>query len=82
MLQKIKQQLADNMVLLVIVAAGSISSFKSVQVNVCVKELTDMQQRIIQLENTCIELTRTQDDLDDLRLELAKHLSEQPAKKK
>jgi|LauGreDrversion4_2_1035121.scaffolds.fasta_scaffold00425_4 hypothetical protein len=82
MLQKIKQQLIDNIVLLVIVTAGSIGSFKSVQVNIRVKELIDMQQRIIQLENTCIELSRTQDDLDDLRLELAKHLSGQTTKKK
>ena len=82
MLQKIKQQLIDNIVLLVIVTAGSIGSFKSVQVNVRVKELIDMQQRVIQLENSCIELSRTQDELDDLRLELAKHLSGQPTKKK
>lgn len=81
MLQKIKQQLIDNVVLLTIVIASLIGSRPS-QVNVCVKELVDMQQKISNIEAAYANLIETQNDLDDLRLELAKHLSGQPIKKK
>jgi hypothetical protein len=84
-LQKIKQQLLDNIVLLTILAAGTVGSFKTVQVKVRVADLAELQAKVTSLENTCIELAHIQEDLDDLRLEVAKHLvghASRPASKK
>jgi len=82
MLQKVKQQILDNIVLIIVLTAGAIGSFKSVQVNVRLKDLTELQTRLTQLENTCTELMHVQDDLEDLRIELGKHLAGHPSKKK
>jgi outer membrane murein-binding lipoprotein Lpp len=73
-LQKIKQQFLDNVVLIVVLAAGAVGSFKTVQVKVRVSDLAELQTKVAQLENNGMEMARMQDELDDLRLEMAKHL--------
>jgi hypothetical protein len=79
-LQKIKQQLLDNIVLLIILTAGTVGSFKTVQVKVRVADLAELQTKVAQLENTRTELAHMQEELDDMRLELAKHLIGHPSK--
>jgi hypothetical protein len=79
-LQKIKQQFLDNIVLMIILTTGAIGSFKTVQVKVRVADLVELQAKVAQLESTYMELARIQDELDDLRLEVAKHLVGHPSK--
>jgi len=81
MLEKLKQQLLDHLVLLIILTATTLGTLRSIQVNVQVKELVEMQAKITQLENTCVELARIQEELDDLRLEFVKHVASGPIKK-
>jgi hypothetical protein len=82
MLQKIKQQFLDNIVLLTILTT-SITVFKTSEVKVQVaelNELNDLHTKIIKLESTCVELGHTQEELDALRLEFVKYLSGHPVK--
>ena len=79
-LQKLKQQILDNAVLIVVLTAGAIGSFKTVHVKVRVSDLAELQTKVTQLENNCMEMARMQDDLDDLRLEMAKHFVSHPSK--
>lgn len=79
-LQKIKQQFLDHAVLLLILTAASVGSFKNSQIKIQLTDLVELQLKVSQLENTCTELMRVQEELDALRLDFGRYLARHSAK--
>lgn len=79
-LQKLKQQVLDNLVLLILLACAACGSFKSAQVKVELENLPELQARIADLEARCTDIERMRDDMDDLRYAFAKAVTARPAR--
>jgi Tfp pilus assembly protein PilN len=78
--QKLKQQVLDNLVLLILLAFAACGTFKSTQVKVELGNLAELQTRIADLETRCTDIERMREDMDDLRYAFAKAVTARPAR--
>lgn len=74
-LQKIKQQLLDNCVLVILLIFAAMGSYRSTHVRVELNDATELREKIIELESRCVELERMREDMDDLRFAFAKAIT-------
>lgn len=79
-LVKIKQQILDNLILIVLLSFAAAGAHGTAQVKIEIKDLAEMKAQLNDLEVRCSEMERMRADMDDLRYAFAKAVTHRAAK--